>query len=77
MPIIQDETFGFVKLWNVQTIQAQKKRPYLPTGKPYMLYHYPGVGVSNFASNPPEKLVEELSQSVEDYGKKIFTHLRK
>jgi hypothetical protein len=37
LPLIRTELANFVRLWNVNRIRTQPKRPSALTGKPYML----------------------------------------
>ena len=43
MPILRGEIFEFRDNWNTHTIRSQRKRMYVPTGKPWFLYQHPQV----------------------------------
>ena len=45
---IRREIHGFVRLWNIHKIRRQRNRPNCISGKPWMLYHYPGEGVRDY-----------------------------
>ena len=66
--ILRTVTHGFIRLWNKHTIRRQKNQPNLPVGKPYMLYHYPEAGVTDFAIEPDKGLLETLDESMKEYG---------
>lgn len=48
IPILREELYSFVRLWNSHSIRKQKNRPNAVVGKPFMLYHYPGSHVQNW-----------------------------
>lgn len=74
MPIIRQEIYEYVRLWNTHTIRYQKNRPYLPTGQPVVLYFNPPDGVRNYGSQPNRRVLEELQADLLGYGiiKNIF-----
>lgn len=47
--MIRQEVYDFVRLWNSHSIRPQKNRPNSVSGKPYMLYNYPGHEIKNWA----------------------------
>lgn len=51
MPLVRREVYEFVKLWNIHTIRKQKQRPYLPTGKPVVIYFTPPEETPTFTYN--------------------------
>ena len=69
VPILRQEIFGYVKLWNVHNIRKQKCRPNVPTGKPWMLYHHPPENVKDYACEPDSACLDVLCNEVADYGK--------
>lgn len=48
IPILREELYSFVRLWNSHTIRKQNNRPNAVVGKPFMLYHHPGSHVQNW-----------------------------
>ena len=70
IPIIRMELDEYVRVWNNHHIRNQPERPYLKTGKPYTLYHWPTVrqqGVQSGFGVPPE-LLDQLEQYAGDFG---------
>ena len=60
----------YVRLWNTHLIRTQPKRPYLKTGKPHVLFHWPTVkqkGVQSGYDVPPE-LLDPIEQYAGDFG---------
>lgn len=73
MPIIREEVFHFVRVWNRHQIRRQSNRPLLPTGRPYILYNYPqydttGNLVQNYGQIPNASILQELSKNVAEYS---------
>lgn len=56
MPLIRNEVFHFIKIWNRHSIRPQKNRPKLPTGSPYLIYQYtpslPEFDVQDYGLTP-------------------------
>ena len=52
MPIIRREVYDFVHTWNIHHIHHQPNCPNVPTGKPFMLYHYPPAGFNDYGQVP-------------------------
>ena len=48
MPLIREEIFNFVDSSNNHKIHKQRNRANHPTGRPFMMYFHPAVGVENF-----------------------------
>jgi hypothetical protein len=69
MPILRQEIYEFVEIWNYHAIRKQRKRPYLPTGKPVVLYMTPPPGVRDYGLSPDPVLLETLRADVEAWGK--------
>jgi hypothetical protein len=47
LPTIREETYHYVDLWNIHRIRKQEDRPYLPYGKPVVLYLHHSFGRCN------------------------------
>lgn len=60
MPIIREEVFKYVDLWNRHAIQKQPKRPHVVTGKPIMNYFWPKTGVERFQQEADASVWEGL-----------------
>ena len=72
-PLIRDEIYNFVGLWNNHWIRSQKKqRPNLPTGKPTVLYFTPPDGNANYGSIPDINTLEMLQEEVSAWGNISF-----
>jgi hypothetical protein len=67
LPMIQDEIYGFVRLWNAHTIRPQKQRPNVVSGKPFMLYHHPGDGIQNWAVPFSQEEFRTIKNKVKDW----------
>lgn len=67
-PLIRNEIYKFVDLWNSHKIRFQKNRPALPTGKPIVLYNTPDKGIRDYAFNPNRDVLQELQKEVECWG---------
>ena len=67
MDEIRAQIQGFVEVHNNHPIRKQKNRDYLPTGRPYELYHYPPAGIHNYAQVPDQDLLKHLQQQVADW----------
>lgn len=73
LPIVRDEVYQFVNLWNVHQIQYQKNRPELPTGKPIVLYFIPPEGIDDYGLIPDRTILDRLKADVSEYGKILLT----
>src|SRR5438067_1479012 len=51
---------GYVEVHNNYPIRKQRNRDYLPTGRPYELYHYPPHSVQNYAEPAEPELLALL-----------------
>lgn len=67
-PIIRQEVYAFVDLWNTHTIRRQNNRPHVPTGKPVVLYLSPPEGVVDYGTKPDLTLLGQLKHDVEQWG---------
>jgi hypothetical protein len=67
LPIIRQDLFDFVRLWNAHSIRAQRKRPGVVSGKPYLLYHHPSEGVQDYGLAFNEEKYREIREVVEDW----------
>jgi len=73
LPIIRDQIYRFVFLWNNHRIRSQKKqRPNLPTCKPCVLYFTPPNGSQNYGSIPDHNTLDMLQAEVVDWGNSPF-----
>lgn len=68
LPIVRQEVYQYVNLWNSHTIRFQKGRLELPTGKPVVLYFTPPHGIPDYGIVPPSDLLEQMKADVKDYG---------
>lgn len=69
LPILRKQVYHYVDLWNAHSIRVQPRRPYLPTGKPIVLYHCPPPGVQTFGQDVDEDYLMSLRQEVSAWGK--------
>lgn len=67
IPIIRQQVFQFANLWNIHTIRRQHRRPNLPHGKPYVLYHHPSPQITDYACEPDPQLLDKLCKEVDGY----------
>ena len=67
MQVIREQIAVFVEAHNNHRIRNQDKtRPYLPTGRPFQLYHHPGT--RHYARKADQDLLNSLLQKVEDWS---------
>ena len=69
LPMIREEVYEFVHLWNSHSIRYQKNRPYLPHGKPVVLYFTPPSGVLDYGVELPRDVLQALQATVSGWGK--------
>ena len=67
--MIREEVYEFVHLWNSHSIRYQRNRPYLPHGKPVVLYFTPPVGTPDYGVEPPRDVLRKLQETVSGWGK--------
>lgn len=75
LPTIRRQIYHFVDLWNVHEIRKQKNKPYLPTGKPVVMYHCPGPEVKLYGENLDYELLDQLHADVSEWGQSIPSSL--
>lgn len=63
IPFIRCELQQFVRVWNNHKIRAQRNRPNVISGKPFMLYNYPKQPAKDWGVN----FDEELHKLMYDY----------
>lgn len=68
LPIVRMQVYHYADLWNAHPIRTQPRRPYLPTGKPIVLYHCPPPGVETYGSPVDTNYLEYLRQEVSGWG---------
>lgn len=68
LPMIREEVYSYVSLWNTHSIRYQPNRPHLPHGKPIVLYFTPPPGVPDYGVEPPHTMLQELQKSVCGWG---------
>jgi hypothetical protein len=68
MPIIREELFKFVRLWNVHKIRRQTNRPNAVFGQPFFLYHYPKEDVTDYGLIPDQELLDDLLEDSSHWG---------
>ena len=67
-PIIRQEVYNFVHLWNNHRIRYQKNRSSLPTGKPSVLYFTPPNGIHDYGSVPSLEIINQIQNEVLEWG---------
>jgi hypothetical protein len=72
MPILRNEIYEFVRIWNVHRIRRQPKRPNAVVGQPLMLYKRPMPGDRKCGFVPDQQLLSEIQNDVSEWGKKII-----
>lgn len=68
LPIIREEIYEFVEIWNNHHIRHQPQRPYLPFGKPVVLYFTPGAEVNDYSRTPDQQVLAQLQADVAAWG---------
>ena len=67
MDIIRSHIHQFVAIHNSHSIRRQRRREhYLPTGQPFLLYHYPD-GIKNYMEPADVGILSELESEVTDF----------
>jgi hypothetical protein len=69
MPLIREEVFGFVRLWNAHKIRKQRNRPFLPVGQPIWLYNHPTADNPDFALPADPRTIELMQEKLEAFGR--------
>jgi hypothetical protein len=62
MPIVQEEVYKYVKLWNVHNIQKQPNRPNAVTRKPKFNYTYPKTSTIHYRHPIDPEISDSISQ---------------
>lgn len=79
MPLIGNEVFNFVKIWNPRAIRPQKGCPKRPTGSPYLICQYtpsfPEFNVQDYGLTPDPSVLIELAQDVKEFGKYFLLYM--
>lgn len=65
--MIRDELYSFVRIWNAHSIRPQKNRPNSVSGKPYMLYNYPGKDIQNWGVSFNKEQFRTLKDRVKQW----------
>ena len=66
MPMLRKHLHEFVEVHNNHRIRYQRNRAhYLPTGRPYEMYHYP-INTHHYAEKPNETVLQELENQVKN-----------
>ncbi len=74
MLAIQEFIFSFVRTWNRHCIRKQQNRPNSIAGQPIRLYHYPGIGIQNYAILVQTDLVTTMSDDIATWGERKTLH---
>ena len=61
MPIVREEVYKYVELWNVHSIRKQPNRPNAVTGKPRFNYLYPKDGAIHYGRPIDPEISESIS----------------
>ena len=64
IPILREEVYSYVKIWNSHRIRPQKGRPNIVTGKPYMLYHNPKSPIVDYGSPYNADFLQSLKEEM-------------
>ena len=66
MPMLRNHFHEFIEVHNNHRIRFQRNREhYLPTGRPYEMYHYPS-NAQHYAERPDETVLQELESQVKN-----------
>jgi hypothetical protein len=68
MPIVREEVYKYVELWNVYNIRKQPKRPNAVTGKPKFNYTYPKTGTIHYGRPIDPEISESISREYVEWG---------
>lgn len=68
MPIVREEIYEYVRLWNTYKIRYQKNRPNLPIGQPVVLYFTPPDSIHDYGSRLDQIVLKKLQADLSDYG---------
>jgi len=69
MPRIRDEVHGFMDLWNIHPIRADKSRPNAVSGKPFRLYRKPKGGAQRWGRPVDLDLCGDVLKDCQVWGK--------
>lgn len=72
IPILREELYSFVRLWNAHSIRKQKNRPNAVVGKPFMLYHHPGSHVQNWGVSFDANQLQTIKAEVGEWDVDSF-----
>lgn len=73
MSVIRQHIHQFLWVHNTHAIRKQRNHQYyLPTGKPYTMYHHPSAGTRNYETIPSPQLLSNLSQDVAQYDLDLY-----
>ena len=75
VPILREELYSFVRLWNSHSIRKQKNRPNAVVGKPFMLYHHPGSHVQNWGVAFDTEQLREMKTNIGEWDIDAFLPL--
>lgn len=59
-PVLREEIYSYVNIWNAHKIRPQRNRPNAVVGRPYMLYYNPPTGTENFGTPYDHEMHENL-----------------
>ena len=68
MPIVQEEVYKYVELWNVHNIWKQLKRLNAITRKPKFNYTYPKNGTIHYEHPVDPETLDGINQEYAEWG---------
>ncbi|KAH8820058.1 hypothetical protein F5884DRAFT_826498 [Xylogone sp. PMI_703] len=67
-----EEVLEVVRLWNIHKIRKQPHRLYLVSGKPWMLYFYPGDDIRNYGITPDHVKLAQIREVYADWDIDVY-----
>jgi hypothetical protein len=68
LPIVQEEVYKYIELWNVHNIWKQPKRPNAITGKPKFNYTYSKNGKIRYRRPVDPEILDGINQEYAEWG---------
>jgi hypothetical protein len=68
MPIVREEVYKYVELWNVHNIRKQLNQPNAVTKKPKFNYTYPKTSTIHYRRPIDPEISDSISQEYAEWG---------
>jgi hypothetical protein len=71
-PVLRNEIYSFVNIWNSHKIRPQKNRPNAVVGRPYMLYFNPPPPTENWGTSYDAEMLANLESHLPEWDVTAF-----